>query len=214
MSHSNIAQTSHWEFFLSICPGIWKSHLYISQGFFVSKEAKKTTNIPKQGLVLVCNGLYQVNMFLTTKNSRRWHPFAVDELWGTEPSEYPPCFFFFRRGFASQRLDLLHDLRGKYQKQRLTSWTIYYSPGETWQKHQEFNSRETRIIQLVPRLVKILEMMSPVWITLGWEEAFWFMRDSAGFPNAGGNDSARCVATFLYIFGNSMNLPRVFFRNC
>ena len=76
---------------------------------------------------------------------------------------------------------------------------------------KNLTSRETRTIQLVPRLVKILEMISPVWITLGWEEAIWlFVRDSAGFPNAGGNDSARCVATILYIFGNSMNLPRVF----
>ena len=79
---------------------------------------------------------------------------------------------------------------------------------------KNLTSRETRI-QQVPRLVKILEVMSPVWITLGWEEAIWlFVRDSAGFPNAGGNDSTRCVATFLNIFGNSMNLPHVFFRNC
>lgn len=42
MSHSNIAQTSHQECFLSICPGIWKSHIYTDQsGLFCQQRSEE-----------------------------------------------------------------------------------------------------------------------------------------------------------------------------
>lgn len=138
-------------FSFPICPRIWRAHIHIQSVKCFCLQRSDENHKQSQTRFLVCYGLKQVNMFFDNQKFNLWkrQPSAVGESWDTAPSEFPPCFFFFRRGFASTWL--LQDWPGKYQKQRLSE-LLYYPAGETWLKDEEFTKSRTRTIQ--PWLLK------------------------------------------------------------
>lgn len=125
---------------------------------------------------LVCYGLKQVNMFFDNQKFNLWkrQPSAVGESWDTAPSEFPPCFFFFRRGFASQRLDYSKiDLANT--RNAASFWTIVLSRERNLTKgrriYQVANKNNTTVTtkDFLRFSRCYLKLCFAVLITLRWE---------------------------------------------
>lgn len=174
MSHSNNAQTSRRVNFPYLLSKGFRGRMFISVRFFCQQRSGEYHK-RSHTRFLVGNCLYQVNIFLTTRNSSKGHPSAVDELPRLHLLNILHVSSSFGEDFVSRKLDYSITYTNNKNSVFLNYFIIPQEKLGKSTKNLTSNQNNTADQTQKPLRFPACYLLSAVFITLGREAISLFV---------------------------------------